>query len=200
MPDGGGLVFSSNCTGALTWSLWKIALTGGEPDPLAGVSGGGAMTLSVARLGSRLVYEQSLRDLNIYRIPRPGLDWRNDLKNEPQPIPLIPSTVAQVDPQFSPDGRKIAYSTYAEIWTCTVDGANKIQLTDLGAQDVGSPRWSPDGTHIAFDSQGNGMEQIYIVPARGGLPRLLISESSACLPSWSRDGQWIYFASHRTGD
>jgi dipeptidyl aminopeptidase/acylaminoacyl peptidase len=193
-------VFSSNCTGALTWSLWKIALTGGEPDPLAGVSGGGAMTLSVARLGSRLVYEQSLRDLNIYRIPRPGLDWRNDLKNEPQPIPLIPSTVAQVDPQFSPDGRKIAYSTYAEIWTCTVDGANKIQLTDLGAQDVGSPRWSPDGTHIAFDSQGNGMEQIYIVPARGGLPRLLISESSACLPSWSRDGQWIYFASHRTGD
>ena len=199
MPDARGLVFASNRTGLMTLS--KIALTGGEPEPLAGVSGGGDITLSVARLGSRLVYEQSLRDLNIYRIPRPGLDWRNDFENEHQPIPLIPSTVAQVDPQFSPDGKQIAYSTYKEIWTCNVDGANRIQLTDLGAQVVGSPRWSPDGTHIAFDSDNNGKMEIFIVPARGGLTRRVTPESlKAVLPSWSRDGQLIYFASIQTGD
>ncbi len=196
MPDGRGLVFSSNRTGLI--SLWKIALNGGEPEPLAGISD--AVTLSVARQSSRLVYEQSLRDLNIYRIPKPGLDWRIGLKNEPRPITLNPSTAAQVDPQFSPDGKQIAYSTYKEIWTCNVDGANKIQLTDLGTQVVGSPRWSPDGTHISFDSVSNGKVEIYIVPARGGLRRLLTSKSSsAVLPSWSRDGQWIYFASIQTG-
>jgi eukaryotic-like serine/threonine-protein kinase len=82
---------------------------------------------------------------------------------------------------------------------CDSDGSNAVQLTALG--DGGTPRWSPDGERIAFDSSRDGQHELYIVSANGGQPRRLTTHpSSDIIPSWSRDGKWIYFASNRSGE
>jgi dipeptidyl aminopeptidase/acylaminoacyl peptidase len=65
---------------------------------------------------------------------------------------------------------------------------------------VGSPRWSPDGKRIAFDSAVTGIFNVYTVNANGGAPILLTDASFfGAIPSWSKDGKWVYFMSTRTG-
>ena len=79
------------------------------------------------------------------------------------------------------------------------DGNNPVRLTTQGGP-TGSPRWSPDGKWIAFDSHIGGDGNIYVISATGGPWRRLTAENTAeTQPAWSRDGQWIYFKSNRTG-
>jgi dipeptidyl aminopeptidase/acylaminoacyl peptidase len=54
-------------------------------------------------------------------------------------------------PRWSPDGRRIAFTTGGQVWTMKPDGSDREQVTDLptGAAD---PVWSPDGKLIAFVS------------------------------------------------
>jgi len=88
---------------------------------------------------------------------------------------------------------------------CDSDGANPAQLIDRGPYLTGTPRWSPDGRWIAFDSRSNdagreGNADIYLISAEGGQPRRLTSDPAEDVaPSWSRDGKWIYFGSTRGG-
>jgi WD40 repeat protein len=82
---------------------------------------------------------------------------------------------------------------------CSSDGSGLVQLTHFNSV-TGTPRWSPDGQQIAFDSRAAGNADIFVVDSQGGPPRKLTSgPSNEVVPSWSRDGRWIYFASGRTG-
>ena len=110
-------------------------------------------------------------------------------------------------PEFSPDGKRIAFMSNRsgnwEIWVCDSDGSNPVQLTSFRGASVIFPRWSPDGGRIAFDSdaEGDGEFHIWVTSANGGKPRRMTTDpANDGNPSWSRDGQWIYFDSHRTGE
>src|SRR6185369_6204743 len=51
------------------------------------------------------------------------------------------------------------------------------------------------------DSHARGDADIYILGVEGGLPRRLTTDSSDdVVPSWSKDGRWIYFSSNRSGN
>ena len=64
----------------------------------------------------------------------------------------------------------------------------------------GSARWSPDSRRIAFDSNAEGQQDIYVISARGGNPiRLTTHPVDDALPSWSQDGEGVYFTSRRSG-
>src|SRR5262249_37426670 len=64
----------------------------------------------------------------------------------------------------------------------------------------GTPRWSPDGERIAFDSDVGGKWAIFVVSSNGGKPKRMTSvAANDDAPSWSRDGKWIYFVSDRNG-
>lgn len=61
---------------------------------------------------------------------------------------------------------------------------------------MGSPRWSFDGSRIAFDVRLEGNSDIWWVPASGGTPtRLTKDPYDQVRPSWSHDGKWIYYGS-----
>jgi dipeptidyl aminopeptidase/acylaminoacyl peptidase len=74
-------------------------------------------------------------------------------------------------------------------------------MTNNLGRHQGSPRWSPDGRWIAFDSLGdNGSRHIYVMEASGGRPRRVNPEEPGeAVPCWSHDGKWIYFFSDRSG-
>ena len=74
-----------------------------------------------------------------------------------------------------------------------------MQLTNIGWHS-GTPRWSPDGRWIAFDARVEDHAHIYVVDAEGrNLHAITHGDSDNYVPSWSRDGKSIYFASSRTG-
>lgn len=77
------------------------------------------------------------------------------------------------DPQWSPDGRRLAYVRDDEIWIVEVDGS---RLTRVVAKPGGGrdPRWSPDGRRLAFLSRRRGWSQVWLVDApvpRRGRPQ-----------------------------
>jgi dipeptidyl aminopeptidase/acylaminoacyl peptidase len=154
---------------------------------------------------SRLVYVRSTDIRNIWRISTsaPGAPASSP------PSAAITSTSLDMSPQFSPDGRRVAFESDRsgpdEVWLADPDGSNAVQLTSMaatmGARRTGTPRWSPDGQLIAFDSNLEGHYHVHVIPAAGGKPRRLTSDpANDHVPSFSRDGKWIYFSSNRTGE
>ena len=101
-------------------------------------------------------------------------------------------------PSPSPDGRRIAFTTYpgsslSQIWTMAPDGTDRAALTTPRASTYDqAPAWSPDGRHIAFEVIVDGRVQIEIIDAGGGSPVRLI-DSSAYSVSWSPDGSRLVY-------
>ena len=117
---------------------------------------------------------------------------------------VVASTRLDISPQFSPDGRRLAFTSHrsgtSQIWVANSDGSNPLQLTSFSGGLVNAPRWSPDGKTIVFTSAQNKNQDIYAVLSNGGAVRRLTSAvSREGRASWSRDGRWIYFYSTRTG-
>ncbi len=54
-------------------------------------------------------------------------------------------------PRWSPDGKKIAFTTGSQVWVMDSDGDNKEQVTKIST-GAAAPVWSPDGKWIAFTS------------------------------------------------
>ncbi|HXJ17127.1 MAG TPA: protein kinase, partial [Candidatus Polarisedimenticolia bacterium] len=195
-PDGTHLIYSAY--GGGTSRLWKIPVAGGEAERLS-VGTWDASEPVLSQDGHRLAYVQTTFDTNIWRFAVPGSPGRAR-----PPTRLIASTQYDGSPQYSPDGKRIVFSSgrsgSVEVWVSESDGSNAIQLTHFGGPEAGTPRWSPGGRQIAFDCYASGNGDIYVISPEGGEPRRLTTESSnEYVPSWSRDGRWIYFASDQTG-
>jgi dipeptidyl aminopeptidase/acylaminoacyl peptidase len=108
------------------------------------------------------------------------------------------------DPQMSPDGRYVAYTMATpdreanrvapNIWIVPTAGGEPRQLTRGGSDQ--RPRWSPDGTKIAFLSARDGAQQVYWISLAGGeATRLTSLSGGADNELWSPDGKTIAFVS-----
>ena len=164
-------------------SVKRLAFAGNEGLP------------TVPAKGDKLAFDSYSGSTNI---------WRRDLLHPEAPaVELIPSTRSQYNPQYSPDGKHIAFSserTGAEgVWVSNDDGSNLMQISAPHVVS-GSPQWSPDGKKIAFDSRPVDRFEIYVADVAEGNPRKLVTNiSSIYKPHWSHDGGWIYFRSNEAG-
>jgi TolB protein len=91
-------------------------------------------------------------------------------------------------PRWSPRGDMIAYTQRTgahEIWVVDADGSNARRLTN-GGGDNQSPTWSPNGRHIAFQSNRQGRWQIFAMLADGsGQEAITKNAADSTSPSWS---------------
>jgi Tol biopolymer transport system component/predicted Ser/Thr protein kinase len=192
--DGREILFTA---GALNRNTFRVGLAGGEARAVEGI-GEDAGWVSIR--GMRMVFALgAVEPQSIWRVP-----GRRAAGRDRAPEKLIVSSRPDVNPAYSPDGRRIAFSSersgVSNIWVCDSDGTNPVQLTSF-ERHTGTPRWSRDGRRIVFDSLEAGDVNLYVLEADGGgVPRRLTQEpSSDCCGTWSRDGRWIYFNSNRGG-
>ena len=97
--------------------------------------------------------------------------------------------------EFSPDGKWIAYVSYPDmsLWRSRVDGTEKMQLT-FSPVRVYAPRWSPDGSKIAFaDAQFNRQLRISVISSSGGPSQSPPAAPPGTDPNWLPDGRSIIY-------
>ena len=89
------------------------------------------------------------------------------------------------DPTISPDGNDVCFVFDNDLWIVPFAGGDARRLTSTPAQEWG-PQWSPDGRHIAFNSNREGSNMVYLIPVRGGDSRV-ISKDAYNVVEWYPD-------------
>ncbi len=111
-------------------------------------------------------------------------------------------------PQISPDGLWVAYTltevdskadvTRSDIWLTRWDGSETKQLTD-SAESEHTPRWSPDGQHLAFLSTGidlDTVDQLWLIePKTSKLQRVTSLANGISDFNWGPDSRSIVMIS-----
>lgn len=129
--------------------------------------------------------------------------------SDPVRLTHTPEEEREFYPAVSPDGSRILfvnrmgpvfpYTSY--LYVMNADGTGRVQLPPMDGGPIGTPVWSPDGSHIAFDAMIDGeWYDIWVMDADGtGLRNLTNSSVAGVIsPSWSPDGRRILF--HAIGD
>ncbi|MBN9164317.1 MAG: PD40 domain-containing protein [Myxococcales bacterium] len=126
-----------------------------------------------------------------------------------QRVQLTAPAMRAADPTTSPDGRRV-------VFTQNKAGTRTIHIGDLEPTGVSNirplvptafleqsftPRWSPDGTHVAYSVwKRGGYRDIRYVDVRDGTSREITNDRAVDgSPSFSADGKWLFFHSDRTG-
>lgn len=108
------------------------------------------------------------------------------------------------DPDVSPDGRWIAFSS--DRTPFGQDGHSNLFLLDLetgeirfltyGPWEDRDPRWSPDGSHVVFSSNRSGTHDLYVVRPDGSGHRLTRYTGGAFDPDWIREDRILFAGYH----
>jgi Tol biopolymer transport system component len=203
-PDGREIVYSvDEPTASRLWRMPVNTATPSRGSPIADIPAA-VRNPSISRPANghpaRLAFQTITRDIDFQLMDLEAPPVHGTVESSP----FWNSTRIEGSARFSPDGSRIAVASFRsgdhEIWVAGRDGSGLQQLTTLGARGVLVGGWSPDGSQIAIEAAIDGNTDVYVVGRDGGQPRRLTSEPSIDgVPSWSRDGRWIYFASTRAG-
>jgi Tol biopolymer transport system component len=195
--SGGKAIVSTMLSGSNS-SLWLFSPDSAQPPTRLTEVGVEVTSVQSAQNRNRLVWVSALDDTNIWSVPLAG--------GTPQRV--ISSAIRDLDIASSSLGLLAFRSDRSgapEIWISTPDGGSQKRVTNLNARS-GSPRWSPDGRRLVFDSRrGNGASDIYVMDcdpasfACGAPLQITDNPATDAIPSWSADGSSVYFASQRTG-
>ncbi len=184
-------------------SLWKITLS--SPPRLAPlpISTDDASAVALAPKGDRLIYTRSTKNMSIWALDLPPSEPARRALAAPRL--WTASSRENSNPSFSPDGCHVVFqssrSGWYEIWLADRDGSHLQQVTELRGSVAGFPRWSPDGKRIVFHVRQQTYPSLFILEVATGRTRhVRYPAVFETMPSWSRDGKYLYSASRRSGE
>lgn len=93
------------------------------------------------------------------------------------------------DPAISPDGNTVCFVFDDDLWLVPFKGGTATRLTNTTAREWG-PKWSPDGTMIAFNSDRDGGGYPYLISPNGGEAKLIIRENYS-IRDWFNDSEHL---------
>ncbi len=194
-PSGEHLYFASDRGGVM--NLWRVALDPdsgevlGEPTAVTvPTRWGGQMSLSAD--AGRLVYRTVEFRSRLTAWP---FDARAGRLTGPART-ILESTLTGVDPDLSSQGWVVFRTAFMQedLYLMRADGTGLRRLTDDAAKDRG-PRWSPDGSRLAFYSNRSGDYEIWTIGRDGGdlrqQTRLAGKLGSLLFPVWGTGGDFL---------
>ena len=108
------------------------------------------------------------------------------------PVQLTGDSYYKCDPSWSPDGKRIAYSSdkagTEDLYILDLESGDETRVTSIVGAEVSSA-WSPDGTQLAFQDQ-NGATFVVDI-ASGNVKQVLAALFAPSKPSWFKDGKTI---------
>ncbi len=118
---------------------------------------------------------------------------------ETRKIPLEVSEGTWMSLDVSPDGQTIAFDLLGDIYTLPIDGGVATNISSGLPWEI-QPRYSADGKRIAFISDREGGDNIWVMDANGENRRSVSKEKFRLLnnPTWSADGNYIAARKHFT--
>ncbi|MEL0316158.1 MAG: amidohydrolase, partial [Halieaceae bacterium] len=123
-------------------------------------------------------------DEHAWDVMAPPGNWRE--------IPIDTTTTTWSFLDVSPDGKELVFDMLGDIYTVPIEGGNATPLTQ-GIEWNFQPTFSPDGASIAFISDRDGNDNLWIMDREGGALTKVSSERKHNIhnPAWSPDGQWL---------
>ena len=97
---------------------------------------------------------------------------------------------------LSPKGERALFSARGDIFTAPIEKGAPRNLTNSSNAHDKSPRWSPDGSKVAFISDRTGEEEIWVIEQDGSKPAEQLTSGGLAMryaPEWSPDGKYIAF-------
>ena len=201
--DGREIIFAFG-VGAASTRLYRIPVTGSERMRPLNLSHEEGKYPALSAQQDRLAFVDMRWEGGILRVelPGPGESWSAE---EWKPHEFKLSTRGETRASYSHDGERIALVSLqtgsGEIWVCNSDGT-RPETPDhvqwfLGQRATLVPGRGADLLHVPLE----GSIDICVIGSGGGSwENLTDHPANDGEPSWSRDGQWIYFSSDRSGE
>lgn len=179
-----------------TFGLWQVSVHG-EISPMRVDVSLDAGHPSFALHRNRIAFTVQSYDTNIWGLPLANHESST-------PIRLVQSTRLDAHPHISASDNQVAFATRragkTEIWTRPLTGGTANRLVSMPKGLAHLPQWSPDGQHLVIEVREGDTADLYVTDAQGSFPKRLTHDPRLEVsPTWSRDGQWVYFGSNRTG-
>jgi Tol biopolymer transport system component/DNA-binding winged helix-turn-helix (wHTH) protein len=199
-PDGHRLIFDSERDG--NREIYVMDADGGNQIRLT--RNNAADTTATSSPDGSLIAFASNRDtgppynpynLDIYVMNADGSNVRR----------IVDDPEFDVGPQWSPDGRKILFTTGRngnfDVYEMNADGTGQRNLTADNDKADGAPVWSLDGQNIAFSRKFEATDQIFVMDSQGeNLKRVTHNTANNGSPAWSPDGSKLIFHTDQDGN
>jgi Tol biopolymer transport system component len=197
-PDGKQIAYAAgpalNAAELLGSDIWRVDVSTGQASRVTSNRSSDHPVWS--RDGAEIYFSRGVIDRNEYAVGlTPGA--------EPRIVFQAPGRLYAVDvgPAHGQMVFGLAGPTSPDLWVAPMDSMDKPAVFAAGPYREATPRLSPDGRFVAYESARTGVDQIYIRPITGNADEVRVSSAGGLDPVWSPNGRELFFiAGTRSGE